>query len=135
MCRDLFGDYAAIDYRAPGMAEAIDAVCPNGANVDFDNTSGAIRRVVACVQRRRAGVAFGDDISLRETSASVTSGMGVDVLAANTPSSLRPQAVEESTARTTAAEPRDARGAIASAYAPGVETTTGDGILTRRQER
>lgn len=46
MCRDLFGYDAAIDYRAPGMAEAIDAVCPNGANVYFDNTSGAISDAV-----------------------------------------------------------------------------------------
>jgi NADPH-dependent curcumin reductase CurA len=46
MCRELFGYDAAIDYRAPGLSEAIGAACPDGVNVYFDNTSGAISDAV-----------------------------------------------------------------------------------------
>jgi hypothetical protein len=46
MCRDLFGYDAAIDYRTRSLSEAIDAACPNGVNVYFDNTSGAISDAV-----------------------------------------------------------------------------------------
>jgi hypothetical protein len=46
MCRGLFGYDAAIDYRAPGLSEAIEAACPDGVNVYFDNTSGAISDAV-----------------------------------------------------------------------------------------
>lgn len=42
MCRELFGYDAAVDYRASGLNDAIDAACPDGVNVYFDNTSGAI---------------------------------------------------------------------------------------------
>lgn len=45
-CRDLFGYDAAIDYRAPGLAEAIEAACPSGAHVYFDNTSGPVSDAV-----------------------------------------------------------------------------------------
>jgi NADPH-dependent curcumin reductase CurA len=41
-CLEIFGYDAAIDYRAPGLGEAIDQSCPGGVNVYFDNTSGAI---------------------------------------------------------------------------------------------
>jgi NADPH-dependent curcumin reductase CurA len=58
-CLDLFGYDLAIDYKVPGLGEAIGAACPGGVNVYFDNTSGAISdtvysqlaqgaRVVAC---------------------------------------------------------------------------------------
>ena len=46
MCRNPFGYDAAIDYRAPGLSEAIEAACPDGVNVYFDNTSGAISDAV-----------------------------------------------------------------------------------------
>ena len=46
MCCDLFGYDAAIDYRAPALSEAIDAACPTGVNVYFDNTSGIISDAV-----------------------------------------------------------------------------------------
>ena len=46
MCRDPYGYDAAIDYRAPGLSEAIEAACPDGVNVYFDNTSGAISDAV-----------------------------------------------------------------------------------------
>ncbi|MGA2043256.1 MAG: NADP-dependent oxidoreductase [Roseiarcus sp.] len=45
-CRDLFGYDAAIDYKAGGIAEALDAACPDGVQVYFDNTGGAISDAV-----------------------------------------------------------------------------------------
>jgi NADPH-dependent curcumin reductase CurA len=45
-CLDLFGYDAAIDYKAPGLAEALDAACPGGVQVYFDNTAGAISDAV-----------------------------------------------------------------------------------------
>lgn len=46
ICLDEFGYDAAIDYREPGLEEALAAACPAGANVYFDNTAGAISDVV-----------------------------------------------------------------------------------------
>ncbi|RBP16914.1 hypothetical protein DFR50_104194 [Roseiarcus fermentans] len=59
ICRDEFGYDVAIDYRTPGLEQALAAACPGGANVYFDNTAGAISdavyrqlavyaRIVAC---------------------------------------------------------------------------------------
>ncbi len=45
-CLKVFGYDAAIDYKSPSLAEAIEAACPSGANVYFDNTSGAISDAV-----------------------------------------------------------------------------------------
>ena len=45
-CLDVFGYDAAIDYKAPGLGEAIDKACPDGVNVYFDNTSGVISDTV-----------------------------------------------------------------------------------------
>jgi NADPH-dependent curcumin reductase len=45
-CLDLFGYDAAIDYKTPGLGEAIDKSCPVGVNVYFDNTSGVISDTV-----------------------------------------------------------------------------------------
>ena len=45
-CLDTFGYDAAIDYKAPGLGEAIDKACPAGVNVYFDNTSGIISDTV-----------------------------------------------------------------------------------------
>lgn len=42
LCTDAFGYDAAIDYKQPGLAEALKAACPQGVNVYFDNTSGSI---------------------------------------------------------------------------------------------
>ncbi len=42
LCHTRFGYDAAIDYKAPGLGEAIDAACPDGVNVYFDNTAGTI---------------------------------------------------------------------------------------------
>jgi NADPH-dependent curcumin reductase CurA len=45
-CLGVFGYDAAIDYKAPGLGEAIDRACPDGVNVYFDNTSGIISDTV-----------------------------------------------------------------------------------------
>lgn len=41
-CLDEFGYDAAIDYRQPNLGEALDAACPDGIDVYYDNTSGPI---------------------------------------------------------------------------------------------
>jgi NADPH-dependent curcumin reductase CurA len=46
LCREAFGYDAAIDYKQPGLAEALAAACPRGVNVYFDNTSGPISDAV-----------------------------------------------------------------------------------------
>lgn len=46
LCREAFGYDAAIDYRAPGLAANLAAACPDGVNVYFDNTAGAISDAV-----------------------------------------------------------------------------------------
>jgi hypothetical protein len=45
-CRDLFGYDHAIDYKSGDLAAALAVACPNGVNVYFDNTGGAISDVV-----------------------------------------------------------------------------------------
>jgi NADPH-dependent curcumin reductase CurA len=45
-CRELFGYDAAIDYKSGDLAAALAAACPNGVNVYFDNTGGAISDTV-----------------------------------------------------------------------------------------
>lgn len=46
LCREEFGFDAAIDYKAGGIGSALAAAAPNGVNVYFDNTSGAISDTV-----------------------------------------------------------------------------------------
>ena len=45
-CLAEFGYDAAIDYKADGLADAIGRACPDGVNVYFDNTAGAISDAV-----------------------------------------------------------------------------------------
>jgi NADPH-dependent curcumin reductase len=45
-CLEMFGYDAAIDYKAEGLGEALDTVCPQGIDVYFDNTAGAISDAV-----------------------------------------------------------------------------------------
>jgi NADPH-dependent curcumin reductase len=45
-CTQTFGYDAAMDYNAAGLGEAIDAACPDGVNVYFDNTAGQISDIV-----------------------------------------------------------------------------------------
>jgi NADPH-dependent curcumin reductase CurA len=46
LARDAFGYDEAIDYKAGGIADALTRACPNGVNVYFDNTAGAISDAV-----------------------------------------------------------------------------------------
>jgi NADPH-dependent curcumin reductase CurA len=46
LCREAFGYDAAIDYKGGDIATALKAAAPNGVNVYFDNTSGAISDAV-----------------------------------------------------------------------------------------
>ncbi|MFM8770389.1 MAG: NADP-dependent oxidoreductase [Rubrivivax sp.] len=45
-CLEEFGYDAAIDYKADGLEQALDAACPKGIDVYFDNTSGPISDAV-----------------------------------------------------------------------------------------
>jgi NADPH-dependent curcumin reductase len=45
-CTRDFGYAAAIDYKAPGLSDAIAAACPDGINVYYDNTAGDISDAV-----------------------------------------------------------------------------------------
>ena len=56
LCLDEFGFDAAIDYRQPGLNEALEAACPQGVDVYFDNTSGAISDTVIQKINRRARI-------------------------------------------------------------------------------
>ncbi len=46
LCLDEFGYDAAIDYKCDDLDAALSAACPNGVDVYFDNTSGAISDAV-----------------------------------------------------------------------------------------
>lgn len=46
LCRDEFGYDAAIDYKNDELDAALEAACPDGVDVYFDNTCGAISDVV-----------------------------------------------------------------------------------------
>lgn len=52
-CLDEFGYDAAIDYKAGGLEAALDAACPSGIDVYFDNTAGSISDAV--LQRLNVG--------------------------------------------------------------------------------
>jgi NADPH-dependent curcumin reductase CurA len=45
-CLNNFGYDNTIDYKSSRFADALDAACPNGVNVYFDNTAGAISDAV-----------------------------------------------------------------------------------------
>jgi len=46
LCRDEFGYDAAIDYKGAGLDAALEAACPRGIDVYFDNTAGPISDAV-----------------------------------------------------------------------------------------
>jgi NADPH-dependent curcumin reductase len=46
MCREEFGYDAAIDYKAGDVGTTLTTAAPNGVNVYFDNTAGAISDAV-----------------------------------------------------------------------------------------
>lgn len=46
LCLDSFGFDAALDYKAPGFAEALAQACDGGVDVYFDNTAGPVSDAV-----------------------------------------------------------------------------------------
>ena len=52
-CLDEFGYDAAVDYKSPDFAQALAQACPQGVDIYYDNTSGAISDAV--VQRINKG--------------------------------------------------------------------------------
>lgn len=46
LCREAFGYDAAIDYKSDDVAQALARACPNGVDVYFDNTAGAVSDAV-----------------------------------------------------------------------------------------
>ena len=56
LCREEFGYDAAIDYKAAGLESALAAACPQGVDVYFDNTAGAISDTVMRHLRQGARV-------------------------------------------------------------------------------
>lgn len=46
ICREEFGFDAAVDYKADDFESALDAACPGGVDVYFDNTAGPISDAV-----------------------------------------------------------------------------------------
>jgi len=46
LCLDKFGFDAAIDYKSPDFAEQFRQACPDGVDIYYDNTAGAISDVV-----------------------------------------------------------------------------------------
>ena len=57
LCREAFGYDAAIDYRADDLDAALAEACPDGIDVYFDNTAGAISDAVYRHLAPRARVA------------------------------------------------------------------------------
>ena len=56
LCLNTFGFDAAVDYKAPDFAEQLASACPNGVDVYFDNTAGAISDSVLTHLNRGARV-------------------------------------------------------------------------------
>jgi len=56
LCRDEFGFDAAIDYHAGALESALAAACPDGIDIYYDNTAGAISDAVLKHLRPRARV-------------------------------------------------------------------------------
>jgi hypothetical protein len=46
LCREVFGFDASIDYKNGGLVAELGEACPNGVDVYFDNTAGAISDAV-----------------------------------------------------------------------------------------
>ena len=55
-CLDDLGYAAAIDYKAPDLARSVVQACPNGVDVYFDNTGGAIADAVFAVLNKGARI-------------------------------------------------------------------------------
>jgi NADPH-dependent curcumin reductase len=56
MCVDDFAYDAAVDYKSPDFSSALARACPNGVDVYYDNTSGAISDAVHGLINKRARI-------------------------------------------------------------------------------
>jgi len=56
LCKERFGFDAAVDYKSPDFVNALKAACPQGVDIYFDNTSGAITDAVVAMLNVRARV-------------------------------------------------------------------------------
>lgn len=59
---------ACIDYRAPGLAKAIKAACPNGVDIYFDNVGGEILEAALFFMNERGRVVCCGAISQYDTT-------------------------------------------------------------------
>ena len=64
LCLDEFGYDAAIDYKADGLDSALAAACPEGVDVYFDNTAGAISDAVLKQLKLNARVVICGTVSI-----------------------------------------------------------------------
>jgi NADPH-dependent curcumin reductase len=66
LCRDKFGYDAMINYRTEDVADAIKAICPDGVDCYFDNTSGPISDAIMTHLAQGARVAICGTASLTD---------------------------------------------------------------------
>jgi NADPH-dependent curcumin reductase CurA len=63
-CTDELGFDACIDYKQPGLDDALRAACPDGVDIYFENVGGAVTRAVAPLLRDGARVPICGFVSL-----------------------------------------------------------------------
>ena len=68
LCREAFGFDAAVDYRAPDFEAQLAAACPDGVDVYFDNTAGAVSDAVYRLLASRARVVVCGTASVQDWS-------------------------------------------------------------------
>jgi NADPH-dependent curcumin reductase CurA len=68
--KDSCGIAEVIDYKAEGVGEALDALCPDGVDVFFDNVGGTMLGDVVARMRRHGRVALCGQIATYDDAAS-----------------------------------------------------------------
>jgi NADPH-dependent curcumin reductase CurA len=68
--RDKGGIAEVIDYKAQDVGEALDALCPDGVDVFFDNVGGTMLRDVVARMRRHGRIALCGQIATYDDAAS-----------------------------------------------------------------
>ncbi len=68
LCREAFGFDAAVDYRSPDFEAQLAAACPDGVDVYFDNTAGAVSDAVYRLLASRARVVVCGTASVQDWS-------------------------------------------------------------------
>jgi NADPH-dependent curcumin reductase CurA len=67
--RDICGIPDVVDYKAENLLERLDALCPDGIDVFFDNVGGSLLRDVVARMRRRGRVALCGQIATYDAAA------------------------------------------------------------------